>query len=445
MGKYEEWYDYEDYDEEYENKKNKYELIFSEEGEERSLDCEDFEDTLATMIHLEIANRVIVMDRRNGKNVTAEFEKYLKEHNFIFYDEAIKELPELVCQILPKFEKSVYFQYEEKNFLKIFNLNRILTSNNGIILWKFGYLKIGFADKLSNGKEEFVLFIDRTQQDSPVYMIEDYKIDSDLKKEEILSDMKVFFPKLSEFQKNLVLIPSKDEYNSMLEASEPPKTQEEEETQEEESQEEEINDWDRGEKLDYSIETIDYKGSSFELLKFKYHEKEFVYSTESLGIKIAESGDIGSDLEKSIIEFLEDDEFESLKNKIAEVPYWNKLMEYCEEHYIRNDTVFYGNNYSDFKHNGVRFDRLKLTYDHMWFGYMLTKPGYSEEELKQIANDNRCHEVLDEERFYKMKDFMSEAYRHTEEFKKFCKENNIPCVIEEHEAEREFDIENYID
>ena len=79
------------------------------------------------------------------------------------------------------------------------------------------------------------------------------------------------------------------------------------------------------------------------------------------------------------------------------------------------------------------------------FGYILAKQGYSEEELRQIANDNRCNEVLDEERFYKMEEFMDKAHRHADEFAKFCVENNIPNVIEEHEVDRDFDFSEYID
>lgn len=46
MSKYEEWYDYEDYDDEYEDKKNIYKICFYADEEEQSSNCEDFEDIL---------------------------------------------------------------------------------------------------------------------------------------------------------------------------------------------------------------------------------------------------------------------------------------------------------------------------------------------------------------------------------------------------------------
>lgn len=134
-----------------------------------------------------------------------------------------------------------------------------------------------------------------------------------------------------------------------------------------------------------------------------------------------------------------------MKNKLAEEPYWNRFSEYCNDNYIKNDTVFYGGGDFMFSNHGRDFFKIRLSYDHRIFGYMLAESDYSEEELKQIANNNRCNEVLDKDRFYKMRKFMDEAHRFAEEFSQFCAENDIPNVIEGHTVERVFDFNDFID
>ncbi len=447
MSKYEEWYDYEDYDDEYEDEKNIYQICYYADEEEQSSNCEDFEDILFTMKCCNICDKLTVIDRRNGSDVTTEFKKFLKEKGYIFYDEARKEIPELVCQNLPKFDDEVYFHYEEKTFLMIYNLKKILNDEIGILLWKYGYFKFGYVDKLSDGEENFVLFIDRSQQDSPVYIVKDKILDNDVTKEEILSNTRILFNSFSLFKQNIVLISNDEEYYKMIEDSEPQRTPEEMQNEKDLEAGKELA-WEeklRGEKLGYSIDNIEYKGETFKVLKFEYHNKQFVYATESLGIKIAKENDIGSDLEKSIIEFLDDDEFEGMKNKLAEEPYWNRFSEYCNDNYIKNDTVFYGGGDFMFSNHGRDFFKIRLSYDHRIFGYMLAESELSEEELKKIATKNRCNEVLDNERFYKMQKFMDEAHRHADEFSQFCAENDIPNVIEEHTVERVFDFNDFID
>jgi len=445
MSKYEEWHDYEDYDDEYEDKKSIYKLVYYKNGEEENFKCYDFDDALFTMSCYNICDRVTVIDRRDGSDVTEDFNKFLREKNFVFKDEAVKDIPAVVYNSLPDLEDSDYCCYDEKNFFEIYNLNKILHNKYGCILWKYGYFMFAFAHKLE-GEEDLLLFVDRSLEDSPVYIIKRFYLKKCSTKEDLLSYTKCILPSFSEFYEKLEFIPSREEYDRRKDFI-PQKTPEEEQKEQEQKEAEEraMEEECRGEKLDYSIENIDYKGSNFELLKFNYHNKEFVYATVGLGAKIAEAGDIGSDFEKSIIEFLEQEEFDGLKDEIAEEPYWNRFMEYCNGCFIRNDTVFYGGGDFMFRHHGVDFRKIRLSYDHTMFGYILAKQGYSEEELRQIANDNRCNEVLDEERFYKMEEFMDKAHRHADEFSQFCAENNIPNVIEEHEVDRDFDFSEYID
>lgn len=454
MSKYEEWYDYEDYDDDYEDKKNIYRLVYYEYEEKKSLHCEDFEDILSTMRRYNIYKKVTVIDKRDGTDVTEEFNKFLKEKGFAFKDEAEKEIPSAILEFLPIRNKCNYFTYKEKNFLKILSLAKSFFEEDGRFLWNYGYFMFAAVDKMEGYDYEVVLFTKKGLRDSPIYIIESVMLQENFyKKEEILAAIKTFSDNFESFKKDLSIISNEKEYNKMLKLSNtqnppkptktPEKIQKERERKaaEKRAAEEKL----RGEKLDYSIENIDYKGASFELLKFNYHNKEFVYATVELGAKIAEADDIGSDFEKSIIEFLEQEEFENMKKKIAEVPYWNRFMEYCNEHYIRNDTVFYGSGDFMFRHHGKHFSKIRLSYDGLMFGYMLAESDYSEEELKQIANNNRCNEILDKDRFYKMQNFMDEAHRHAEEFSQFCAENDIPNVIEEHKVERVFDFNDFID
>ena len=303
-----------------------------------------------------------------------------------------------------------------------------------------------YGNKMEGFEYRTVLFIDRSLEDSPVYAAFSCMVDEEASKEDILSYTKCISPSFSAFYEKLERISDEEFYNisNSFKTKKTP-AEEQKEKEQKEAEERAMEEECRGEKLDYVIEDIKYAGESFELLKFKYHNKEFVYATVELGVKIAEAGDIGSDFEKSITEFLEEEEFEGLKDEITEEPYWNRFMEYCNGCFIRNDTVFYGGGDFMFRHHGVDFRKIRLSYDHTMFGYILAKQGYSEEELRQIANDNRCNEVLDEERFYKMKEFMDKAHRHADEFAKFCAENNIPNVIEEHEVDRDFDFSEYID
>lgn len=447
MSKYEEWYDYEDYDDEYENKRRIYRVVYNDNGKEDDFICQDFEDALFKMKGFCICDRVKVIDRRDGNDVTEEFNKFLREKNFVFKDEAENEISVSVYNSLPDISNCVYCCYNERNFLELYSLNKILNDEKGRVLWKYGYFMFAYGNKLEGFEYSTVLFIDRALEDSPVYAVYSAFVDEEDSKEDILSYKKCIFPSFSAFYEKLVRISSREEFNNMIDNLKPKKTPEEEQKEKEqkEAEERDMEEECRGEKLDYSIENIDYKGSNFELLKFNYHNKEFVYATVGLGAKIAEAGDIGSDFEKSIIEFLEEEEFDGLKDAIAENPYWNRFMEYCNGCFIRNDTVFYGSGDFMFRHNGKHFSKIRLSYDHTMFGYVLADPDYSEDALKQIANDNRCNEVLDEERFYKMKEFMDKAHRHADEFAKFCAENNIPNVIEEHEVDRDFDFSEYID
>ena len=446
MGKYEEWHDYEDYDDEYEDKKSIYKLVYYKNGEEENFKCYDFDDALFTMSCYNICDRVKVIDRRDESDVTEEFTKFLREKDYVFKDEAEKEIPVSVYNCLPDMSDFEYCCYDERNFLKLYSLNKILNDEKGRVLWKYRYFMFAYGTKLEGFEYSTLLFIDRALEDSPVYAAFSCMVDEEASKEDILSYTKCISPSFSAFYEKLERISDEEFYNisNSFKTKKTP-AEEQKEKEQKEAEERAMEEECRGEKLDYVIEDIEYAGESFELLKFNYHNKEFVYSTVELGAKIAEAGDIGSDFEKSIIEFLEEEEFDGLKDEIAEEPYWNRFMEYCNDCYIRNDTVFYGGGDFMFRHNGKHFSKIRLSYDHTMFGYVLADPDYSEDALKQIANDNRCNEVLDEERFYKMEEFMDKAHRHSEEFTQFCAENNIPNVIEEHEVDRDFDFSEYID
>ncbi len=169
MGKYEEWHDYEDYDDEYENKRRIYRLVYYKNGEEDDFKCEDFEKILSSMRCFNICDRVKVIDRRDESDVTEEFNKFLREKNFVFKDEAEKEISNLVYNNLPQINDD-YCCYDEKNFLTRYSLNKILHNEYGRLLWKYGFFMFAFGDKLE-GEENFLVFIDRFLEDSPVYII----------------------------------------------------------------------------------------------------------------------------------------------------------------------------------------------------------------------------------------------------------------------------------
>ena len=125
MGKYEEWHDYEDYDDEYEDKKDIYKLIYYKQGKEDWLNYKDFDEILSAMRRHNICDRVKVIDRRDESDATEEFTKFLREKDYVFKDEAEKEIPALVYNCLPDMSNSVSCCYDERNLLTLYSFTLI--------------------------------------------------------------------------------------------------------------------------------------------------------------------------------------------------------------------------------------------------------------------------------------------------------------------------------
>lgn len=440
MADYEEYYDYGDYDDEYEESRQRYKIFRNGEKVFWS-DCKDFEDIFLSIETFNDCERFTVIDKNDGSDVSAEVIKFLQEEKgFVFKDEAVKEISAEVLQFLPIKKIDAFYEYKEKNYLKLFSLARILTNTTGLYLWKLGFFLIGYGDNLEGCVPKGELFINRSLENSPIYVME--FIDEFTTTEEIQSSMKILCEDFQSFAKNLIRFENEEAYDAKRKT---PEILEREriEKEKEASRELAIQKEVRGEKLDYTIGNVLFNGKNFETITFTHHNKKFVFATVNLGVEIAKENAIGSDLEKSIMEFLEDDIFSDMKSYIAEEPYWNKFTEHCDDNFVKINTIFYHYTDDKFRQDGKEYNMIKFSYDHHLFCYMLAADGMSEEELSKIAKENRCQEILPKDAYEKLHNFLLKEHCLTDDFNHFCSENGIPNIIEQHEVLRSFDFDDY--
>ena len=445
MAEYEEYYDYGDYDDEYEESRRKYK-VYSGNREKFLFLGIDFEDIFFQIKGFEECEKFTVIDKTDGSDVSDEVIKFVQdEKGFVFKDDVEKKIPAEVLQVLPVEERCDFCEYAGKNYLRLFRLQRILCSDEGIFFWKNGFFLIGNGDDLGNYHHSTEIYIDRFSKNSPVYAVKCFStrwLNNKITRDELLSSENILCEDFQSFANNLIRFDNKEIYDKKRKT---PEILEREriEKEKEASRELAIQKEVRGEKLDYTIGNVLFNGKNFETITFTHHNKKFVFATVNLGVEIAKENAIGSDLEKSIMEFLEDDIFSDMKSYIAEEPYWNKFTEHCDDNFVRINTIFYHYTDDKFWQDGKEYNMIKFSYDHHLFCYMLAADGMSEEELRKIAKENRCQEILPKDAYEKLHNFLLKEHCLTDEFNHFCSENGIPNIIEQHEVLRSFDFDNY--
>lgn len=373
-------------------------------------------------------SRITVFDKEENKNVTADFRKYAEEtENFTFFDEIDSKLSAEVKLNFPTYQEEYYYEYLDGNFLRVQSLIAIHYEEYGRNLWKKDLCAVGFFDKLKDKKGVYkVIYIDRKSDDSPIYAssMDFYAKNDDTTREELLNPKNIICNNFETFWSRVKQITNDDEYMEKIADEDEEKIV---------VSDEEI----RGEKIDYRIENVEYKGETFEILKFTYKNVNFAYSIFDLGEKISEEDDIGSDFEKSITAFIEDDDFEAMKEELDENPYWNNFVEFSDGRYIQNFTIFYDWEKFGFDYNDEYYETIKLKFDDSEFGYVLNDESISVEELTKIAKKHNCSELISKDKYDKLKEYAKSKNDFLiQEFAQFCKENEIPNIFDGYEMER---------